>query len=159
MVEASLGLLLLLFVVFGILEFGQLIMARQIITNSARAAARIASSGSQPTTYPDGTPTPSPGGIVTTAFLTTYVNKALAVSPLSGVTPQFYGANSDGSPNTSLAWNSASFGNGFFVDVQASYIPLFSGSRFYADGSGNKGPIVGSTPMRFKVFFRSEGNF
>lgn len=158
MVEAAIGLLVFLFVVFGILEFAQLIMAREMMTNSARATARIASAGTQPSTYPDGTATPSPGGAVTTAFLAAWVNKTLAASPLTGISPQFYGANADGSPNTSLAWNAASFSNGFFVDVQATYVPLFSGNRFYADSSGNKGPIVGSVPLRFKVFLRTEAN-
>ena len=156
--ESSVGLIILLFVIFGIIEFGQLIMARQLLTNAARTAARAASSGRQPAIYPDGTATPSPGGVVTTAFLNTWVTKALAPSPLSGINPQFYSSNSDGTPNTSLAWDSTTFGNGFFVDIRASYIPLFSGNRFYADKNGNKGPIVGALGMRSLVYIRAEAN-
>ena len=158
MVESSVGLIILLFVIFGIIEYGQLIMARQLLTNAARTAARAGSAGRQPATYPDGTATPSPGGVVTTAFLNTWITKALLPAPLSSVNPQFYGSNSDGSPNTAIAWDSTDFGQGFYIDLRATYIPLFSGNRFYADSSGNKGPIVGSISMRSLVYVRAEAN-
>ncbi len=158
MVESSVGLIILLFVVFGIIEFGQLIMARQLVNNAARSASRVASAGRQPATYPDGTASPSPGGTVTTSYLTTWITKALAQAPISNINPQIYGSNSDGSPNTSIAWNSTQFGQGFYVTVQTTYIPLFSGNRIYADSSGNKGPIVGSVSLNATVYMLAEAN-
>ena len=158
MVESSFGLVILLFVIFGIIEYAQLIMARQLIANAARTAARAGSAGRQPATFPDGTPTPSPGGVVDTPFLTTWVTKALSAAPLSNVNPQFYGSNPDGSPNTSIAWNSTVFSQGFYVDLKATYVPLFSGNRLYADNTGNTGPMVGALPMRSLVFIRAEAN-
>jgi TadE-like protein len=158
MVESSFGLIILLFVIFGIMEYAQLIMARQLMNNAARSAARTASVGGQPATYPDGTATPSPGGAVTSAFLTTWINKALIPAPVSNVNPQFYGSNSDGSPNTAIVWNSTAFGQGFYIDLQATYVPLFSGNRLYADHQGYKGPMVGSVGLRSLVFIRAEAN-
>ena len=152
------GLVILLFVIFGIIEFGQLIMARQLLNNAARTAARAASAGRQPATYPDGTATPSPGGVITTAFLNTWITKALAPAPVSNVNPQYYGSNADGSANTGIAWSSTAFGQGFYIDLRATYIPLFSGNRLYADGSGNQGPMVGAIGLRCLVFIRAEAN-
>jgi Flp pilus assembly protein TadG len=157
MVESSVGLVILLFLVFGIIEFSQLIMARQLLNNAVMSAGRIASVGEQPATYSDGTPTPSPGGAVTPAFLNTYVTKALAAAPLSNVTPQFYGSNSNGSPNASIAWNGMQFGQGVYATISATYIPLFSGNRIYANG-GNTGPMVGSVNLTRTVFIRTEAN-
>jgi Flp pilus assembly protein TadG len=158
MVESSVGLIVLLFVIFGIIEYGQLIMATQLMNNAARSAARVASAGRQPATYPDGTASPSPGGTVTTAYLNTWITKALAPAPVSNVNPQFYGSNSDGSPNTTIAWNSTQFGQGFYVNLQATYIPLFSGNRLYADSTGNKGPMVGSIGLSSVVYILAEAN-
>jgi Flp pilus assembly protein TadG len=157
MVESSVGLVILLFLVFGIIEFAQLIMARQLLNNAVMSAARIAAVGSQPATYSDGTPTPSPNGVVTTAFLNTYVTKALAAAPLSNINPQFYGANANGSPNTAIAWNSTEFSQPFYASISGTYIPLFSGNRLYANG-GNTGPMVGSVTLTRTVFIRSEAN-
>lgn len=158
MVESSVGLVILLFVIFGIIEFAQLIMARQLLNNAARTAARVASVGIQPATFPDGTVTPSPNGVVTSAFLNTWITKALAASPLSGVNPQYYGSNSDGSANTGVAWSSTQFGQGFYVDLKATYIPLFSGNRIYADNTGSTGPMVGAVGLRCLVYIRTEAN-
>jgi Flp pilus assembly protein TadG len=158
MVESAVGLVILLFVTFGIIEFGQLIMARQLMNNAARSAARIASAGRQPTTYPDGTSTPSPGGVVTSTFLNSWITKALAPAPVSNVNPQYYGSNSDGSANTGIAWSSTDFGQGFYIDLRATYIPLFSGNRLYADNSGYNGPMVGSVGLRTLVYIRAEAN-
>ncbi len=160
MVEASIGLIVLLAVIFAIIEFAQVIMARQIMTNAAQTVARIAVAGRQPATYPDRSATPAPGGVVTTAFLTAWVNNsmAFATAPVSAVNPQFYGSNADGSPNTSIAWDSTAFGSGFYVDIQGTYVPLFSGNRLIADNNGNKTPMVGTLPLRAKVFVRAEAN-
>ena len=158
MVESSFGLVILLFVIFGIMEFGQLIMTLQILNNATRTAARVAAAGRQPATYLDGTATPSPGGVVDTPFLNTWITKALLTAPLKSVTPQYYGSNSDGTPNTSLAWTSTAFGQGFYINVTGTYVPLFSGTGFYANSSGVKGPIVGSIGLKSVVFVRSEAN-
>jgi Flp pilus assembly protein TadG len=158
LVESSLGLILLLFLIFGIIEYAQMIMARQLINNAARSAARVASAGRQPATYPDGTASPSPGGTVTTTYLNTWITKALAQAPVSNVNPQYYGSNSDGSPNTSIAWNSTQFGQGFYVNLQTTYIPLFSGNRLFADSSGNKGAMVGSVGLNSTVYLIAEAN-
>jgi hypothetical protein len=158
MVESSVGLVVLMFVIFGIMEFGQLIMARQLINYAANSAARVASAGRQPATYPDGTASPSPGGTVTTAYLTTWVTKILVPGPVTGVTPLFYGSNADGSPNTSIAWNSTQFGQGFYVSIQSTYVPLFPGNRLYADSSGNKGAMVGSVALNRVVYVLAEAN-
>ena len=158
LVESSFGLIILLFVIFGIIEFGQLIMANQLMDNAARSAGRVASAGRQPATYPDGTASPSPGGVVDTTYLTAWINKALAPAPVSNIKMQFYGSNSDGSPNTSVAWNSTQFGQGFYINLQATYIPLFSGNRFYADSSGNKGAMVGNLSLSSVVYLLAEAN-
>ena len=158
MVESAIGLVILLFVIFGIIEYGQLIMARQLMNYAARSAGRVASAGRQPATYPDGTATPSPGGVVDTTFLNSWIAKSLAPAPVSSVNPRYYGSNPDGSANTGIAWNSTDFGQGFYIDLRATYIPLFSGNRLYADGSGNKGPMVGSVGLRSLVFIRAEAN-
>ncbi len=158
MVESSVGLIILLFVIFGIIEFSQLIMARQLLNMAAVTAGRAASAGEQPATYPDGTATPAPGGQVTTAFLTTWVTKSLATAPLTSINPQFYGSNANNTPNTSIAWNGVQFGDGFFISISATYSPLFSGNRLYADSSGNKGPMVGSLNLNKTIFVRSEAN-
>ena len=84
MVESTFGLVIILFVTFGIIEYGQLIMARQLLANAAWDAANAASKGVQPATYDDGTPTPSPNGPVTTAYLNVVVAKAMAPAPLTG---------------------------------------------------------------------------
>ena len=158
LVESSVGLIILLFVIFGIIEFGQLIMARQLMHNAARSAARAAATGRQPSTYPDGTATPSPGGVVDSTFLNNWIAKALAPSPVTGINPQYYGANANGTPNTGIAWTSTTFGQGFYIQLQATYIPLFSGNRLYADSTGNKGPMVGSVGLTTLVYIRSEAN-
>jgi Flp pilus assembly protein TadG len=158
MVESSVGLIILLFVIFGIIEFGQLIMATQLMNNAARSAARVASAGRQPATYPDGTASPSPGGTVTTTYLNTWITKALAQAPVSNVNPQYYGSNANGSANTAIAWNSTQFGQGFYVNLQATYIPLFSGNRLFADSSGNKGPMVGAVGLNSTVYMLAEAN-
>ena len=156
MVESAVGLVILLVVIFGIIEYGQLIMARQLMNNAARSAARAASAGRQPATYLDGTGTPSPGGVITTSFLNTWITKALAPAPVSSPNPQFYGSNPDGSANSSIAWDSTAFGQGFYIDLRATYIPLFSGNRLL-NGSANS-PIVGSVGLRSLVFIRAEAN-
>jgi Flp pilus assembly protein TadG len=162
MVESAVGLVIVLFVVFGIIEFAQLIMARQLLNNAAVTAGRIASVGEQPATYPDGTACPSPGGVVTTAFLNTWVTKSLAAAPLSNINPQFYGANGSsyntGTPNTALAWNATPFGQGFYVQISGTYIPLFSGNRLYADSSGNKSAMVGSVTLTRTIYISTEAN-
>jgi hypothetical protein len=158
MVESAVGLVILLFVIFAIIEYGQLIMARQLLNNAARTAGRAASAGRQPATYPDGTATPSPGGVVDSTFLNTWINKALIPAPVSNINPQYYGANSDGTPNTALAWSSSGFGQGIYIDLRATYIPLFSGNRLYADGSGSNTPVVGSVGLRSVVLIRAEAN-
>lgn len=158
MVESAVGLVILLFVIFGIIEFGQLIMARQLLSNAARTAARAASAGRQPATYLDGSPTPSPGGGVDSTFLNAWITKALAPAPVSNVNPQYYGSNADGSANTGLAWDSTAFGQGFYIDLRANYIPLFSGNRLYADSQGYKGPMVGAVGLRSLVYVRAEAN-
>ena len=158
MVETSLGLVILLFVVFGIMEYGMLIMARQLVNNAARSAARVASAGFQPATYPDGTASPSPGGTVTTTYLNAWITKALAQAPVTGVTPTYYGSNSDGSANTSAAWNSMQFGQVFYIKLQTTYVPLFSGNRLMADSAGNKSAMVGSVPLNCLVYMISEAN-
>ncbi len=161
MVESSFGLVILLLVVFGILEYGQLIMARQLLNNAVMTAARAASAGGQPATYPDGTATPSPGGTVTTAFLNTWISKSLAASPLSNITPSYYGANGSSyigaTPNTSIPWTSTQFGQGFYINITATYIPLFSGNRLGASGT-NTGPMVGSITLSRTVFITTEAN-
>ncbi|WP_435011138.1 TadE/TadG family type IV pilus assembly protein [Tundrisphaera lichenicola] len=158
MVESSIGLIFLLFVIFGIIEYGQVIMARQMLVNAARTAARAASSGRQAATFPDGTATPDPGGVVTTAFLNTWISKSLAASPLTSINPQYYGSNADCTPNTSIPWDSTGFGGGFFIDIRATYIPLFSGNRFNVGNNGQSAPIVGSATLRSLVFARAEAN-
>jgi Flp pilus assembly protein TadG len=162
MVESAVGLVILLFVIFGIIEFAQLIMARQLLNNAAVSVARVASVNEQPATYADGTATPSPGGAVTTTFLNTWVSKAMAAAPMSNVTATFYGANGTayigGTPNSSIAWNSMQFGQGFYVTISGTYIPLFSGNRLYADSSGNKGPMVGAVTLTRTVYISSEAN-
>jgi Flp pilus assembly protein TadG len=162
MVEASVGLVILLFVIFGIIEYAQLIMARQLLNNATVTMARMASVNEQPATYPDGTATPSPGGDVTTTFLNTWVSKSMAVAPLSNVTASIYGANGTayigGTPNTTIAWTSMQFGQGFYVTITGTYIPLFSGNRLYADSTGNKGPMVGSVTLTRTVYVSSEAN-
>lgn len=158
MVESSVGLVILLFVIFGIIEFAQLIMARQLMNIAAVTAGRVAAVGEQPATYPDGSACPSPGGAVTTAFLNTWITKTLAAAPLSSITPQYYGSNANDTPNTSLAWDSTQFGDGFYINIGATYVPLFSGNRLYADSSGNKGPMVGSLSLNRTIFVRSEAN-
>jgi Flp pilus assembly protein TadG len=162
MVESSVGLIILFFVIFGIMEYAQLIMARQLLNNAAVCAARIASVGEQPPTYSDGTPSPSPGGVVTTAYLNTYVTKAMAAAPLSNLNIQFYGANGasyiGGTANTSASWSSTQFGQGFYVSITGTYIPLFSGNRIYADSTGNVKPMVGSINMNRTIYISSESN-
>jgi Flp pilus assembly protein TadG len=158
MVESSVGLVILLFVIFGIIEFAQLIMARQLMNIAAVTAGRVAAVGEQPATYPDGTATPSPGGSVSTAFLNTWISKSLAAAPLSNINPQYYGSNADNSPNTSIAWNATQFGNGFYININATYIPLFSGNRLYADNTGSVKPMVGAVNLNRTVFIRTEAN-
>ena len=158
LVESSLGLIILLFVIFGIIEFGQLIMARQLMNNASRSAARVAAAGRQPATYLDGTASPSPGGVVDTTYLNTWIAKALAPSPVTGITPLYYGSNADGSANTSVAWNSTVYGSSFYVDLRATYVPLFSGNRLFADKAGSTAPMVGSIGLRSLVCSVAEAN-
>ena len=157
MVESSFGLIIVLLLIFGIIEFAQLIMARQLMNVAAISAGRIASVGEQPATYSDGTATPSPGSAVTSAFLTTYINKALAAAPLTSITPTVYGSNTDGSPNTSIAWTSMQYGQGFYVTIKATYVPLFSGNRL-TFGSTSTGPMVGAITLTRTYFFHTEAN-
>ncbi len=162
MVESAVGLVILLFVIFGIIEFGQLVMARMLLNNAATSVSRFASVGEQPATYSDGTPTPSPGGPVTTTFLNTYVTKALAASPLTGISVQFYGSNGNsyigGTPNRSMPYTSTQFGDGFYVSISGTYVPLFSGNRLYADSSGSTKPMVGSVTLNKTVYVSTEAN-
>jgi Flp pilus assembly protein TadG len=160
MVESSVGLVILLFVIFGIIEFAQLIMARQLLNNAAVTVARVAAVNVQPPTYPDGTACPSPGSAVTSAFLTTWVNKAMAAAPLSSVTLQMYGNNGTsyigGTPNTSVPWTSTLFGDGFYVTISGKYIPLFSGNPV-PNGNGMT-PTVGNLTLTRTIYISSEAN-
>ena len=48
--------------------------------------------------------------------------------------------------------------NGFYVDLRATYVPLFSGNRLYAQSNGANGPMVGSASLRTLVYLRTEAN-
>jgi Flp pilus assembly protein TadG len=157
MVETAIGLSLFLMVIFGIMEFGFFVTAKNLMNASARSAARVALSGRIPQYFPDGTPTNAQGTVATTAFLQTWVNKALSAAPVSGINAQFYQVDASGNPGA--AWDSAPFGSGIMVDVQANYLPLFTGNRL-PDGSGNTGPMVGTNQraLRARAYVRSEAN-
>jgi Flp pilus assembly protein TadG len=157
MVETAIGLVLFLMVIFGIMEFSFFVLAKNLINVAARSTARVAQSGRIPQYYPDGTPTNSQGAVATSAFLQTWVNKALSAAPLNNINAQFYQLNVNGTPGA--AWDSAPFGSGIMVDIQANYMPLFTGNRL-ADGSGNTGPMVASsqTGLRARAYVRSEAN-
>jgi Flp pilus assembly protein TadG len=157
MVETAIGLSLFLMVLFGIMEFGFFVTAKNLMNVAARSAARVACSGRIPQYYPDGTPTNAQGTVATTAFLQTWVTKALSAAPVSGINAQFYQLNANGTPGA--AWDAAPFGTGIMVDIQANYLPLFTGNRL-PDGSGNTGPMVGtsSRALRARSFVRSEAN-
>ena len=152
------GLIILLFVIFGIIEFGQLIMARQLMNNAARSAARVASAGRQPATYPTARPRRRRGGgrhdlPQQPGSPRPWPRRRSPRQPCS-----ITGRTADGSPNTSIAWNSTQFGQGFYVDLQATYIPCSPATGSIADSSGHKGPMVGSVGLKSLVYMLAEAN-
>ena len=157
MVETAIGLSLFLMTIFGIMEFGFFVLAKNLMNVAARSAARVALSGRIPQYYPDNTPTNAQGTVATTAFLQTWINKALSAAPVNSINAQFYQLNANGTPGAS--WDAAPFGSGIMIDIQANYLPLFTGNRL-PDGSGNTGPMVStsSRALRARAYVRSEAN-
>ena len=111
MVESSVGLIILLFVVFGIMEFWPVDHGSPAREQRGEVGREGRLGGSTASDLPRWHRFAlARCGTVTTSYLTTWITKALAQAPVSNINPQIYGSNSDGSANTSVAWNSTQFG-------------------------------------------------
>jgi Flp pilus assembly protein TadG len=105
--EMAICLLFFLMAVFGVFEFGRLMMVRHVMVNAAQVGARAA----QVTTYVD-----------TTAQIQAVVQSAMGPVNLKNLNIQVYQTDSSG--NNVGAWTSAGFGSGIAVQIDGDYTPM-----------------------------------
>jgi Flp pilus assembly protein TadG len=107
-VEMSMVLIVVVMVLFGLLDFANLIMLRQLVDNAAREGARLA--------------TVSTATLDTSSIQSTVTNY-LGGQQLQNVNIQVYMADPQTGANTG-DWTAAALGDTIAVQVTGSYIPL-----------------------------------
>jgi hypothetical protein len=131
LVETAIALNLFLLLVLGVFEFGRLLMARHLINNAARGAARLASSG--------------------TANKTEAIIKQAALDLVAGQfspVPVVLVYKADANGNNIGLWDDAGFGQGIAVQVDLDYRPLLP----------TFGIVPSTVHLRSKSIMRSEGD-
>jgi Flp pilus assembly protein TadG len=131
-VEASLVLSIALMFLFGLFDFGRVLMFRQLLANAAREGARLATVSTNS---------------LTTSDIQTCVTNYLAGQQLKNVIISVYEADPTTGNNIGT-WNSAALSNCIAVEVTATYscmTPTFS-------------MMPSNLPMSAKVVMNSEGN-
>jgi Flp pilus assembly protein TadG len=102
LVETAMALTAFFVLTFGVFEHGRILMIRQLLQNAAREGARQAMVGT---------------GTLSTANIQSIVTNFLVNAPVSNVNIQVYETDANG--NNVGAWNSATFGTGIAVQVNA----------------------------------------
>jgi Flp pilus assembly protein TadG len=132
MAEGAIVINVFFLMIFGVTEFGRVIMVRHLLNNASREAARQAASGTDSKTTTD----------IRNVALNLLAGQPFASSP----TIQVYRADTNG---TNLgAWDDAAFGEGIAVQIDADYRPML--------------PTLGILPstvhLTTKSIMRSEGD-
>jgi Flp pilus assembly protein TadG len=132
MVEAALVLPICFAILLGLVEFGRLVMVRQLLDNAAREGARLA--------------------VVSTNSLATQdiqncVTSRLAGQTLQGISIQVYKANPTTGANIG-AWTDAGLGECIAVQVTGNFTPIVPGITL----------LPNPLPMATKAVMYSEAN-
>jgi Flp pilus assembly protein TadG len=109
LVETAIVLNIVLVVVFAIMDYGKLVMTKQLLDNAARAGARQATTGAT---------------TLTTSNIQSTVLQALAGQNLSGQTITVYQVNPLTGANLSSNWNNTPLGGSIAVQISGNYLPL-----------------------------------
>ena len=110
-VEFSVVTILCAMLIFGVVEFGRILMVKQVMDNAAREGARYA------VVHTNN---------LATSDIQNYVTTKLAgqTAQLTGLTISVYECD----PNTGAnlgAWTNAAFGNGIAVQISGQFNPLW----------------------------------
>jgi Flp pilus assembly protein TadG len=132
LVEAALVLPVFFAIFFGLLEYGRLVMVRQLLDNAAREGARLA--------------------VVSTNTLTTQdiqncVTARMAGQTLGGITIQVYKADPSSGANIG-AWTDAGMGDCIAVQISGNFTPIVPGISL----------LPNPLPMTAKAMMYSEAN-
>jgi Flp pilus assembly protein TadG len=130
-VESAFVLTLFLFLVFGIFEFGRVLMVRHLLDNAAWNGARLAVAGTN---------------TQSTANITSSVTNTVVGQQLSNVNVQVYLTDTNGN-NLGANWSSAAFGNLIAVEITADYRPMLP----------TYGILSSKITMKARTIMRSEG--
>jgi Flp pilus assembly protein TadG len=107
-VETALAINVLLLLLLGIIDYGKLVMTKQLIDNAAREGARQATTGTN---------------TLTTSTIQSTVTQFLGGQGLSSMSIQVYQVNPLTGANLG-SWNSTPLGGSIAVTISGNYIPL-----------------------------------
>ena len=107
LVEGAIVINVTLMLLLGIIEHSQVVLVRQVMSNAAREASRMAATGT---------------GTKTTSDITTAINGYLGGVSVSNLAVQIYKVDSSG--NTTGVWTDAGYGEGIRVRLDGNYIPF-----------------------------------
>ena len=107
MVEGAFVINVTLMLLLGIIEHSQVVLVRQVMSNAAREASRMAATGT---------------GTKTTSDITTAINSYLGGVSISNLTVQIYKVDSTGA-NTGV-WTDAGYGEGIRIRLDGNYVPF-----------------------------------
>jgi Flp pilus assembly protein TadG len=127
---------------FGIMEYGRVVMVLEALNNAARTGARQAVAMQISTV----------GASAATTDVTNTINGVLAGQNLKNVNIQLYEADSGG--NNTGPWTSAPFGRNIVVQIDADFplvLPTFNLLP-------NNGGATNSMHIQVKAMMRSEAN-
>ena len=115
LLEAAITLPLLLLLLLAVIDYGRLIMTRDLMDNAAREGARLAvvsagGSGASPT--------------LTTAQIQSYTTGFLAGQGSGSPVVSIYQADPVTFQNTGVAWNAAPYGGYIAVQIQLTFQPI-----------------------------------
>jgi Flp pilus assembly protein TadG len=132
-VEVAMVLPICLVLMFGLFDFGRVLMVRQVVDNAAREGARFA--------------TVSTASVTTAAVQSVVTNFLAGQLPSNAATIQVYLVNPATGANLG-DWTTAQLGQAIAVQVTATYQPMLS--RFSL--------LPGNVPVNATAIMRSEAN-
>jgi Flp pilus assembly protein TadG len=141
-VETALILSIALVFLFGVFEFGRVLMMRQLLDNAAREGARLAVVGTDR---------------LTTQDIRDCVTRRMAGQTLSNMSIQVYKA--DLTTGSSIgSWTDAALGDGIAVTISGIYQPLIPVKFAVPMMSTPITLLTGPRPMSAKAVMFSEAN-
>jgi Flp pilus assembly protein TadG len=121
LVESALVISLTLLILFGIFEYGRLVMTKQLMDNAARTGARWAVANSYTGT------TAQVQGVVNTA-LGPAANQLFGYSQTSNIS--VYAADVNGNIISGTTWSNVAFGANIAVVITGTYKPILPSFLF-----------------------------